>query len=117
MNGGGWVAIGTLAVSLIGAVAALIKTLSDRRVGISGDERQARVEAREDRRDTIADRDGLIAQLLERVRDLEAWKAESEAHAEERAKQLRSAGDHIDALEHHIWKGLPPPPPPRPAGL
>lgn len=23
-------------------------------------------------------------------------------------------GDHVDLLENHIWKGLPPPPPPRP---
>ena len=22
--------------------------------------------------------------------------------------------DHVDVLENHIWRGLPPPPPPRP---
>lgn len=29
----------------------------------------------------------------------------------------RAQGDHIDTLEDHIWKKLPPPPPPRPSGV
>lgn len=28
--------------------------------------------------------------------------------------QLVALGDHVDILEAHIWKQLPPPPPPRP---
>ena len=60
---------------------------------------------------------GLIQQLLSRVATLEGqvgdlWKARESDAAVKRAQ-----GDHIDVLENHIWKRLPPPPPVRPPGI
>lgn len=58
-----------------------------------------------------------IEKLLARVESLEAqvqrlWDARGAD-----ALIKRAAGDHIDALEDHIRKQLPPPPPPRPPGV
>jgi hypothetical protein len=60
---------------------------------------------------------GFIEQLLARVDSLEKqvgglWDARRAD-----AVTLRAQGDHIDVLEQHIYRQLPPPPPPRPAGL
>ena len=109
MTAGGWVALGTLFVGFITALAALLKVYFDRRAGISGNERQARRDAAEDRRDTIADRDSLLTTVLDEVRDLRG-------RVELADRGLRARDDHIDVLEDHIWKGRPPPPPARPPG-
>lgn len=107
-----------LVVALVGTggLGAFVETVRSRRRAIAGDERDARRELAEDRRDTIADRDGLIAQLLERVKAMEDWKVGAEERAEGRVRVIRAQGDHIDVLEDHIWRRLPPPPPPRPEG-
>jgi erythromycin esterase-like protein len=101
---------GAAIVGSLGGLAALIKAVYDRRAGISGNERQARRDAAEDRRDTIADRDELLRTVLAEVRDLRG-------RVEMADRGLRLRDDHIDALEHHIYQGKPPPPPPRPAGV
>ena len=108
-----------LIVALVGTggLGAFVETVRSRRRAIAGDEREARRELAEDRRDTIADRDGLIAQLLERVKALEEWKRDAEQRAEERARVIRAAGDHIDVLEHVIWQELGKRPPIRPEGV
>ncbi|MGC3954643.1 MAG: hypothetical protein QM804_10375 [Propionicimonas sp.] len=51
-----------------------------------------------------------ITQLEDRVGELEGKRADD-------ALVKRALGDHIDVLENHIWKQLPPPPPARPAGI
>lgn len=57
----------------------------------------------------------------QRIKDLEDRDAEWERRCntlwtarEADALVKRAMGDHIDVLENHIWKRLPPPPPERP---
>jgi hypothetical protein len=93
-----------------GGLGTWVKVIYDRRQGISSNEREARREVAEDRRDTIADRDGLLARALDRLATVEARLDKVEGISTARA-------DHIDVLEDWIWKGKAPPPPPRPAGI
>ena len=62
----------------------------------------------------IQGRNGLPAHLNTELRRL----SEENARAQQRLDSLEShqviMGDHVDLLENHIWKQLPPPPPPRP---
>ena len=59
---------------------------------------------------------GMIGPSLVRLTEAEAQITALWSAREEDAKVKRIMGDHIDALEDHIWKGLPPPPPARPDG-
>lgn len=59
-----------------------------------------------------------------RIKDLEDRDAvwEQRCNALWNAREVdaltkRAMGDHIDVLEDHIWKQMPPPPPPRPPGV
>lgn len=60
---------------------------------------------------------GMTGALYERIDKLESQVAElwvaRQSDAERWSEQLRKRDDHIDRLEHHIYKQLPPPPPPR----
>ncbi len=68
------------------------------------------------RRDTIADRDGLIEHLETRLKRVEDRLTAAEDGNVAKALTIRAMGDHFDVLEDHIWKQLPPPPPRRPPG-
>lgn len=105
-----------LAAGGLSGFAALIRAFVDRRQGIASSERAARAEEREDRRDTIADRDSLLDRLLEDVQGYRAEVSELRGRVEFLERDARLKDDHIDLLEHHIWQQLPPPPPPRPGG-
>lgn len=119
----GDVAVLLAAAGGLSGLAALIRVLIDRRQGIASAEHTARAEEREDRRDTIADRDGLLDRLLE---DVQGYRAEARdtwtemRDLRERIESLeesrRSLEAHVYTLEDHIWRQLPPPPPPRPGG-
>lgn len=115
MNPGGWAAVGTLGTGLLTAIGALVKVLLDRRLGISGDERQARQEAREDRRDTIADRDALVDQLQEEISSLTSRVEGLTTRADQVLRELEAERAYSRILVDHIYRGAPPPPPPRPA--
>lgn len=60
---------------------------------------------------------GLFGHLWKRIADLEDAHVQLWQLREADALVKRAAGDHIDVLEDHIWKGKPPPPPSRPAGV
>ena len=55
--------------------------------------------------------------LQARVDSLEAKYAALWEARERDALIKRAQGDHIDVLEHHIWRQLPPPPPQLPDGI
>ncbi len=59
----------------------------------------------------------LISTLMGRIQTLEEGQRNLWAELEKAALVKRAQGDHIDVLENHIWKQLPPPPPPRPVGV
>ena len=103
-------ALATVIASLLTAGATVIKSRHDRRFGVSSDEREARRDQSEDRRDTIADRDSFLGTVLSEVRELRG-------RVEIAERGLRLRDDHIDALEYHIYQGKPPPPPRRPDGI
>ena len=65
---------------------------------------------------------GLVGQLFTRLGSLEKqvqdlWTARQEdadrymATLHERDLSIQQRDDHIDVLENHIWRQLPPPPP------
>lgn len=88
-------------VAIGGLVITLWKTRGDRKQGV------AQVEV-ESRRDTIADRDALIDQHQEDIRELRTrvTLVEIELDIEQQWTQ---------ALRDHIYRQLPPPPPGRPS--
>ncbi len=59
----------------------------------------------------------LLGHVWKRVSDLEAAQAGLWTARETDALTKRAQGDHIDALEAHIWQRKGPPPPARPAGV
>ena len=92
---------------LLTGAAALWNARVSHRAGVNGDEREARKVEAEQRRDTIADRDGLIDQLQEQMQSVLPRVARLEHDLEdERA--------YVHVLIEHIYQGAPPPPPPRP---
>lgn len=106
----------------LAAVAGIAWTIKH---GVKGDERAAREQEAADRRDTIADRDGLIDQLQEDVGRLhtELEKAKTQATDEIRGLHERLATVERDlylerawnrTLVDQIYRGEPPPPRPRP---
>lgn len=105
-----WAVLAGILTGLAGAGTALYQARLNHRAGVSSNEQSARRDEAEDRRDTIADRDSLLATVLTEVRDLR-----DRVERAERARRVRD--DHIDALEHHIWQRMPPPPPARPEGI
>jgi len=94
--------------TLLAGIAALIGARTSRRVGVSGDEREARRDEAAHRRDTIADRDALIDQMQEQLRDLVP-------RVERIESELNDERDYTRLLVDHIYRQAPPPPPARPA--
>lgn len=92
---------------VISGAAAMWGARNSRRAGVAGDEREARRDEAAQRRDTIADRDGLIDQLQQ---DVTALRERVDTAERERAIDARWARDLID----QIYRGEPPPPRPRP---
>lgn len=80
------------------------------RLGVRGDERAARSDEATVRRDTIADRDGLIDQLQD-----ELGQVRTRLTAVEREQALDQAWAR--SLVDQIYRGDPPPPRPRPTTL
>lgn len=117
MSPGDWALAMAALIGSLSGVAALVKAIHDRRAGVSADERQARRDQLEDRRDTLGERDAFIDRLSARLERVENRLAAAEDGNVAKALVIRAQGDHIDALEHHIWRQLPPPPPPRPSGV
>lgn len=103
-----WGLVVTAVVALLTAAWTGVKTLSDRRAGVTASEHSLR-------RDTVADRDTLIDQLQEELRDARAGKTEAENRAAALATQLAAEREHSQALTDHIYRQKPPPPPTRPA--
>lgn len=90
----------TSIVAVGGFVLTWRRFTADRRRGVATDERELR-------RDTIADRDALIDQMQEEMRELRARMSHIEI---EQALDQQWAR----ALVDHIYRGSPPPPPARP---
>lgn len=112
-----WVlAIGGLATVLT-AGGALLRVQHDRRAGVSGNEREAKRDERADWATFAAEYRQALEDERRRGTEQLARIDELEARLEEKSRLIRAQGDHIDVLEHHIWRGYGPPPPPRPAGL
>lgn len=97
-----------------GGLGTWAKVIYDRRRGISSDERVAR-------RDTLADRDTLIEQLIARIETLERWRREEEARRERLLRTISAQSQHITLLEAFSWQvyrgEAQPPPPARPDAL
>lgn len=89
--------------------AAITSTVSWK-LGVRGDEREARADEAAARRDTIADRDGLIDQIQEELAD-----TRTRVTALEREYALEQAWNR--QLIDHIYRRREPPPPPRPTTL
>ena len=97
---------GTIAAPIISArVAARNKTLE-----IQQEDREAWQWERDSDCKRIKDLEDRDAMWEQRCNTL--WQTR-----EADAIVKRRMGDHIDVLEDHIHKQLPPPPPPRPAGI
>lgn len=73
-----------------------------------------RRESKRDRANAIV---AYAAQIQQRLEFTEQQQHQLWEARRADALVIRSQGDHIDVLEHHIWQGLGPPPPPRPAGV
>lgn len=101
-----WALTVTAVVALLSAVWTGVKTLSDRRAGVTASEHSLR-------RDTVADRDTFIDQLQEELRDARAAKAAAEARVVDLGAQLAIEREHVQALTDHIYRQKPPPPPAR----
>lgn len=106
----------------IAAVAGIAWTIKH---GVKGDERQARAQEASDRRDTIADRDGLIDQLQEDVTRLHGELESARAAATTEIGDLKRRLETVErdlylerawnrTLIDQIYRGEPPPPRARP---
>lgn len=117
-----------MAVGGLSGLAVLLRVFLDRRQGIASAERAARSDERDDRRDAIAERDGLLDRLLEEVqglrqeardlrqesRELRQCQAEDRKRIESLEESRDSLDAHVTTLEGWIWDQKPPPPPRRP---
>lgn len=101
------VVLASLSSTVIAAVVTAVVTW---RLGVKGHEREAR-------KVELDAGDRFTGRLLERVASLEGRVDGLEEKRRRDAGVIRAQGDHIDVLEAHIWKRLPPPPPARPDGL
>lgn len=90
-----------------GGIAALLRIRHDKRIGVRSQEL-----AEAQHHETAQDR--LVQRLETRVVAMEKRIETLEAKRRDDQKVIRSQGDHIDQLEHHIWTRKPPPPPARP---
>jgi len=105
----------------LAGVAAMVAVIWNMRAGVKADARQASAQEASNKRDTLADREGLIDQLQE---DGESYRAELRDVRAEMARLttlVRNQGDDLEdertynrMLMDHIYRGSPPPPPPRP---
>lgn len=106
---------------ILAGLATLLGVRSSRRAGVAADEREARRDEAAQKRDTIADRDGLIDQLQEDVKSLR----EGRQHDLEQRERLETRMASVErelflerawnrTLIDQIYRGEPPPPRPRP---
>ena len=102
--------------SVIGTLIAVFRARTDKKLGISSDERQARREEADDHRDTLANRDAFIDRLNDRLNASEAREAAIQTRYDTLERRYRRLQDYTDELEHHIYTRKGPPPPPRPEG-
>lgn len=87
-------------VAVGGLIITLVRTKHDRDIGVTTEERASR-------RDTIEDRDSLIDQIQEEMREMRGRVSVIEG-------ELQVEREWNRALVDHIYRELPPPPPPRP---
>lgn len=108
-------------VAIGGLIYTIIRAQNDKNRGIIAD-------ANEGRRDTIADRDGLINQLQEERdrRDQLIREERQERQAQVNAisiqiarleRELIAERTYTNLLVMHIWEGKAPPPPDRPTPI
>lgn len=102
-----WGLVITAVVALLTAVWTGIKTLSDRRAGVTASESALR-------RDTVADRDTFIDQLQEELRDARTARTAADIRAADLATALTTEREYSQSLVDHIYRQKPPPPPARP---
>jgi hypothetical protein len=97
-------------VSLAAVIITAIVTVAGSWVTARSAARNVEQQSRESDRQRIKDLEDRDAVWEQRCNNL--WTAR-----ERDALTKREMGDHIDVLEAHIWKHLPPPPPTRPPGV
>lgn len=100
--------------AFIAAIGTLIGIYVSRRNGVQGDERAARAQEIEGKRDTVADRDALIDQLQEDVRDVRERVVHLEKSLALRDRWLAAEREYSRQLLDWGYRGAPPPPPARP---
>lgn len=109
----------------LAGIAAVLGIAWTIRHGVKGDEREARAQEATNRRDTIADRDGLIDQLQEDVTRLHGELSSARKDATEEIVDLKSRLLVVErdlylerawnrTLVDQIYRGEPPPPRQRP---
>ncbi|MCC2033057.1 hypothetical protein [Microbacterium allomyrinae] len=107
MNLQEWALVGTTIVAIATAVWTGVKTISDRKAGVRSTEHT-------ERRDTVADRDALIDQMQEELRDARAARVATEIEKQRLADELSLEREYTQILRDHIYRQKAPPPPTRP---
>lgn len=107
--------------AFLGGLAALWGVYISRRNGVKGDERAARSQEQEAKRDTVKDRDDLVDQLQEEVQGYRGEVAgfrvqltESNANSAALLRELSIEREYSRLLLDWGYRGAPPPPPRRP---
>lgn len=104
-------AVVAIFVSLLGLAHTIWRSRKDVKQGISEHEQAGQ-------RDTVADRDALINQFQEMLKDEREERERQVANLTARIAhlegELRDEREYTDELRHHIYTSKPPPPPSRP---
>lgn len=87
-----WGPVVTILATLSGIALAWRQTHQASRQGVADDEREARKDAAEERRDTIADRDAMIDQLAD---DRDHWKARALAAESREVAWIATVTGHV----------------------
>lgn len=95
----------------LAGLAAVIGSWRSRRAGVRSDEREARAEEYAARRDTIADRDGLIDQLQEQMKELLERVGNVEKENTRWRGLYEAEKDYNLVLRDSIYRGGGTPPP------
>lgn len=98
-------------------ISAGITAVVSWRLGVRGDERQARSDEAAARRDTVADRDQLIDQYQEERKEALEERREVLERLTNLEREHALDVRHNRLLIDHIYRRRPPPPPDRPTTL
>lgn len=100
--------------ALLGGLAALWGVFVSRRNGVKGDERAAREQEAEAKRDTVADRDHLVDQLQEEIQGYRDEVKGFRLQLGQVLDALQVEREYSRLLLDWGYRGAPPPPPARP---